>query len=98
MKFKIFKKANRKVDENEKMKFEMTDSAIQPVDLLSHRDEVDKSGIENTLTPERIAEIRERINENFYDREDILKIVAERILHSPELRNLIKSGRLDEIM
>ena len=98
MKFNIFKKANRKVYENEKMKFEMTDSVIRPVDLLSHQDEVDKSGIENTLTPERIAEIRQRINENFYDREDILKIVAERILHSPELRNLIKSGRLDEIM
>ena len=73
-------------------------STDQRFDLLSHQDEVDKSGIENTLTPERIAEIRQRINENFYDREDILKIVAERILHSPELRNLIKSGRLDEIM
>ena len=34
------------------------------------------------LSPERVAEIVKRINDNFYDREDILKIVAEKILHS----------------
>jgi DNA polymerase III psi subunit len=65
---------------------------------LSHQDEADKSEFANKLTPERIAQIRERINENFYDREDVLKVVAERILHSPELQELIKSGRLDEII
>jgi hypothetical protein len=43
------------------------------------------------LTPERIAEIIHRINQNFYDQEDVLKVVAERILHSPELQKLIKN-------
>jgi hypothetical protein len=49
------------------------------------------SGKGSELSPERIAEIVKRINENFYDREDILKIVAEKILHSPELQTLLKS-------
>ena len=44
------------------------------------------------LTPERIAEIVKRINENFYDREDVLQVVAERILKSPELQSLIKNN------
>ena len=47
------------------------------------------------LTPERIVEILTRINENFYDREDVLKVVAERILRSPELQEIIKKGRLE---
>jgi len=98
MKFNIFKKGKRKASVEENMKFEMTDSAIRSAELLSHQDEADKSQLVNKLTPERIAQIRERINENFYDREDVLKIVAERILHSPELQELIKSGRLDEII
>ena len=49
------------------------------------------SGKSSELTPDRIAEIVKRINDNFYDREDILKIVAEKILHSPELQTLLKS-------
>ncbi len=44
------------------------------------------------LTPERIAEIVKRINENFYDREDVLQVVAEQILKSPELQSLIKNN------
>ena len=47
------------------------------------------------LTPERIIEILSRINENFYDREDVLKVVAERILRSPELQEIIKKGQLE---
>ena len=49
------------------------------------------SGKSSELSPERIAEIVKRINDNFYDREDVLKIVAEKILHSPELQTLLKS-------
>jgi len=98
MKFNFFKKAKRKANVEENKKFETTDSAIHSTELLSHQDEADKSEFANQLTPERIAQIRERINENFYDREDVLKVVAERILHSPELQELIKSGRLDEII
>jgi hypothetical protein len=49
------------------------------------------SGKTSELSPERIAEIVKRINDNFYDREDIMKIVAEKILHSPELQTLLKS-------
>jgi len=44
------------------------------------------------LTPERLAEIVKRINENFYDREDVLQVVAEQILKSPELQSLIKNN------
>ncbi len=47
------------------------------------------------LPPERITEIIKRINENFYDREDVLQFVAERILRTPELQKLLKKGPLD---
>lgn len=47
------------------------------------------------LTPERIAEILNRINENYYDREDVLQVVAERILRSPELQEIIKKSHLE---
>ena len=43
------------------------------------------------LTPERIAEIVKKINENFYDRDEVLQVVAERILQSPELQSLLKN-------
>lgn len=47
--------------------------------------------VENSnLTPERIAEIVKKINDNFYNREDVLRVVAERILKSPELQSVIK--------
>lgn len=47
------------------------------------------------LTPERIKEILSRINENFYDREDVLQVVADRILKSPELQEIIKKRHLE---
>ncbi len=47
------------------------------------------------LPLERITEIIKRINENFYDREDVLQFVAERILRTPELQKLLKKGPLD---
>jgi DNA polymerase III psi subunit len=55
--------------------------------------DISKEGnhMSQNLTPERIAEIVKRINENFYDREDVLQVVAERILKSPELQSLIKN-------
>jgi hypothetical protein len=49
------------------------------------------SGKSSELSPERVMEIVKRINDNFYDREDIMKIVAEKILKSPELQTLLKS-------
>ncbi len=59
------------------------------------RDGNDLSDLSMNLSPERIAQIIKRINENFYDREDVLEVVAERILRSPELQALIKSGRIE---
>lgn len=46
------------------------------------------------LSPERINQILNRINENYYDREDVLEVVANRILRSPELQALLKKGRI----
>ena len=36
--------------------------------------------------------IVKRINENFYEREEVLQVVAERILKSPELQSLLKNN------
>ncbi len=49
-----------------------------------------------SLTPERIAEITKRIQENYYDRDEVLKAVAERILQSPQFRDILQGGRFDK--
>ena len=67
------------------------DEISEAINADVSRDGDHSSGDRSELSPERLAEIVKRINENFYDREDILKIVAERILNSPELQILLKS-------
>jgi len=59
------------------------------------RDGNDLSSETPNLSPERVAEIVRRISENFYDREDVLQVVAERILRSPELRSLLKKDHFE---
>jgi len=48
------------------------------------------------LSPDRIQEIRRRIQEGFYDRDEILREVAERILNDRNFRDLMKSPRVDK--
>ena len=67
------------------------DEISEAINADVSRDGDHSSGDRSELSPERLTEIVKRINENFYDREDILKIVAERILSSPELQILLKS-------
>ena len=67
------------------------DEISEAINADVSRDGDHSSSDRSELSPERLAEIVKRINENFYDREDILKIVAERILNSPELQILLKS-------
>ncbi len=47
-------------------------------------------GHSTELTPERIAEIRFRIKSKFYERDEVLEQVAESILHSPQLKELLR--------
>lgn len=44
----------------------------------------------SALTPERLELIKQRIAENFYDQDDVLKEVAERMLKSKELKQALK--------
>ena len=71
----------------------MKKKKLKAIDQVLKSD-ISKEGnqMSQNLTPERIAEIVKRINENFYDREDVLQVVAERILKSPELQSLIKNN------
>ncbi len=54
--------------------------------------------LSENLPPERIAQILKRINENFYDREDVLQVVAERILRPPELQKVLWRDQTDDIL
>lgn len=38
------------------------------------------------LSSDRIAEIKKRIEENFYDKDDVLDVVAKRMLKSPNYK------------
>ena len=48
------------------------------------------------MTPERAAEINKRIRENYYDREDVLKTVAERIMRSSGFKELLNENNVDD--
>ena len=48
------------------------------------------------LTPERIKEINRRINDKFYDKEEVLNVVAEQILKSQNLQNIRQSNHLNK--
>ena len=49
--------------------------------------EVEKlSPLNGALTPERMALIQQRIASNFYDQDEVLETVAERILNNKDLR------------
>ena len=48
------------------------------------------------MDPDRLREIRRRIREGFYDRDDVLHEVAERILSDSRFRDLLKSPRIDK--
>jgi anti-sigma28 factor (negative regulator of flagellin synthesis) len=48
------------------------------------------------LSADRIAEIKKRIDEKYYDRDEVLKVVAERILKSPKFQDTINHRRLDK--
>lgn len=54
------------------------------------------SKLQKSLSPERMAEISKRIKENFYDRDEVLNVVAERILQSLELQDEPRGNRLDK--
>jgi anti-sigma28 factor (negative regulator of flagellin synthesis) len=50
----------------------------------------------SNLTPERIEEITKRIEEKFYDKDEVLSVVADRIMQSPTFRGIFQGGNLDK--
>ncbi|RMF61120.1 MAG: hypothetical protein D6748_02430 [Calditrichaeota bacterium] len=78
---KMAKQAQKQHSETDKL--ELSDEAKQ----------LNKTG--SSLTPERIDLIRQRIAENFYDQDDVLNEVAERLLKSRELREFLNNLRPD---
>lgn len=77
----IMGKRDRKEDSSDRKKLKASDRAK----------ELAQSG--SSLTPERLELIIQRIQENFYDQEEILKEVANRMLNSKELQELLKKTR-----
>lgn len=59
------------------------------------REAKELSRAHSNLTPERAAEINKRIRENYYDREDVLKTVAERIMRSSGFKELLNENNVD---
>jgi len=48
---------------------------------------------ESTLTPERLELIVKRIKEKFYDKDEVLETIAERMIKSNEWRDFLKKVR-----
>ncbi len=76
---------------------------VERVDKESNSDKVElsKEGkalskASSNLTPERIAEISKRIEEKFYDRDEVLNVVAERLINSTQFQDLIEGNRFDK--
>jgi hypothetical protein len=84
------------VEVKQNKKFQELGKTLANSNVKFSRDGKDSKKLDKALSPERISEIITRINENFYDREDVLQIIAERILHSPELQTFLKDGLLDK--
>ncbi len=70
------------------------EKAADRIELSREAKELSKST--GNLSTVRIAEITKRINDNFYDRDEILKTVADRILESPQFKELIQNRGLDK--
>ena len=49
-----------------------------------------------TLSPERLREIHSRISSGYYDREDVIKEVAARILKNPGFKTILNSPGFDK--
>jgi anti-sigma28 factor (negative regulator of flagellin synthesis) len=49
----------------------------------------------SNLNSERIAEIKKRIEENYYDKNEVLDVVAKRILKSPNFKDLFSNKNID---
>jgi len=48
------------------------------------------------ISPERMAEIKKRVEEKYYDREEVLQKVAENILNSPAFKEVVERNKLDK--
>ncbi len=77
----------------------------KPVERKANKDKIEisreakeLSKAHSNLTPERIAEINRRIQEKFYDRDDVLDVVASRILKSSFMKELFDAGSPDEVV
>ncbi|GEM_PF-1986596 len=68
-------------------------SQADKLELSDQAKELSQGG---TLTPERLKLIRQRIEENFYDQDEVLNEVADRMLKSKELRDFLNNLRPDK--
>ncbi len=50
---------------------------------------------QKALSPERLQEIKRRIADGYYDREEVLKEIAERMLNSKDFQEFMKSRKID---
>ena len=54
------------------------------------------SHLETTLSPEQLELIKNRIAEKFYEQEDVLKEIVERIIKSEKFNQLLQSIKRDK--
>ncbi len=52
--------------------------------------------LESTLTPEQLEVIRNRIAEKFYEQEDVLKEIVDRIIKNEKFHKLLQNIKRDK--
>lgn len=76
------------------VKDEQSNGAQDRIELSEDAKKLAKSN--RSLNPERVKEIKQKIAEGFYNRDEVIEEVAKRILNSKDFSSLIRHRSIDK--
>ena len=66
------------------------------IDAQNKSEEDNLAHLESTLSPEQLELIQKRIADRFYEQEDVLKEIVDRILKSKKFNQLLQTIKRDK--
>lgn len=97
MKVKLINELNlvSKIQKIKKVESPKANGKADRVEISQEAKKLAKA-VGNILTPERLEHIKQRINDKFYEKDEVLKDVAQKILNSKEFQDVLRNYRLDK--